>query len=139
MPRVSKKVKRRRRPVTYTPRHIRELRTGRGDHFNDLFDGDLSSSRSKAWAEFRDEILPEFIAKQPGHRPHAWWQFDSPGRRERVDGGVHPHDRPNYPEAAKKMSFGRPACFLTRDDAAAEYEEQENYLRRHGLLLPEEM
>ena len=139
MPRVSRKNKRRRRPVEYTPRHLRELKTGLCDHFNDLFDGDLFPPKTIAWAELRDELMPAFIAEHPGQRPYAWWLFDSPGRRERIDGKPHPHDHPGYPTHLKKLIFGKPSCFSTHDESEAEYEDEEDYLRRHGLLTPAEM
>ena len=30
------------------------------------------------WEAHRDEFLPAFIAKNPGRRPLAWWQWDCP-------------------------------------------------------------
>ena len=138
MPRVSRKIKRRRRPTDYTPRHYQELSTGNVDFFGDLWTGDYPS-RAEAWDELRDEILPDWIAENPGTRPAAWWEFDAPGRRERTDGGVHPHDRDDFPEHLKKLSFGRPSRHMTREDFEAEFEDEEAFLRRHELLEPSEM
>ena len=139
MPRISKKLKRRRRPTDYTPRHYQELSTGNVDFFGDLFDGDLYPTKIEAWSDLKDEILPDWIAEHAGSRPSAWWLFDAPGRRERTDGGIHPFDRPGYPEHLKKLAFGKPACHATREDFLAEFEDEEDFLRRHGLLEPSEM
>src|SRR5262249_38366366 len=38
-----------------------------------------------AWNELRAEILDEFIANNPGHRPWAWWQFDAPEPRRQPE------------------------------------------------------
>ena len=71
-------------------------------------------------------LLPEFVRKHPGERPWAWWQFDSPGRRERTDGGLHPFDNSDrklhvaksenksFWEAAYRLYFGYPAAFICR-------------------------
>ena len=32
----------------------------------------------RAWALHRDEILPDFIRKNPATRPWLWWKFDAP-------------------------------------------------------------
>jgi hypothetical protein len=33
---------------------------------------------SAVWAELRDELLPQFIAENPGRRPAAFWTWDAP-------------------------------------------------------------
>ena len=136
MPRISRKTKRRKRPTSYGPEHIRHLERGFG-FIGPAFE--TEKSMCQAWVELRGEILKRWTAEHPGRRPWAWWRFEAPGRRERVDGGEHPHDRDNFPERLKKLSFGKPSCHLISDDLAAEYESEFDFLKRHNLLTPEEI
>ena len=138
MPRISRRIKRRRRPTKYTARHIRDLETGRADFFGDLFGGDFGT-RADAWRELKGTILANWIAEHPGTRPWGWWEFDTPARRERADGKLNPFDREDYPENLKTLSFGAPHNHLTREDLEADYETEADFLRRHRLLEPEEI
>jgi hypothetical protein len=97
-----------------------------------------------AWEELRDEIMrlhlegfgPEDAdvllgrdeGPQPGSRPWGWWAFDAPERRRVVAGKEHPIEgKPEY-------YFGMP----NPSRGLVEYESQDDYLRRLGLLTPEE-
>ncbi len=50
-----------------------------GNRYPDL---DIDALR-KAWIDdgLREELLPQFIEENPGHRPHAWHVFDAPEPR----------------------------------------------------------
>ena len=47
-------------------------------------DGNLKPD--ELWAENRNEYLPAFIAKHPGRRPLAWWQWDAPRWNDPFEG-----------------------------------------------------
>lgn len=34
-----------------------------------------------AWAEVRDELLPQWIREKPGTRPFGWWRDEAPELR----------------------------------------------------------
>jgi hypothetical protein len=92
-------------------------------------------SVESAWAQFREDILADWIAEHPGTRPRCWWAFDSP----RLNGG-------DLPEPRRRV--GRPGQVVPQyveDDArylgacglmplGGLYESQWAYLLRHGLL-----
>lgn len=81
------------------------------DFFHEL--GDLVEDETflrRAWAECRNEIMAERLAKHPGTRPAAWWWFEYEGEHWWEEEGV------------------RTPC---REDQRAWLEEQ-------GLLTPEE-
>ena len=80
----------------------------------------------------RGELLPSWIQSRPGTRPRGWWLFDAPGRRERIDNEVHPHDKPGA-DPQRRLFMGKPARVGTEDRTAV-YETQESFLRRHSLL-----
>ena len=42
----------------------------------------LLDGLQQAWKRRRDELLPAFIAENPGTRPWAWWAFDAESRCE---------------------------------------------------------
>jgi hypothetical protein len=108
-----------------------------------------------AWADLRHSLLPEFVRQHPGQRPWAWWAFDAPtpGRRERIDDGVHPFDNPArtlhvascdgeyLKSVAYELSFGLPRVLIPPFDKGIKYDSYEpewSFLVRHGLLLPED-
>ncbi len=72
------------------------------------------------WEQLRDELLPEFIAKNPGHRPWAWWRFSAPT----------PHNRPLHIEFQVGGVRKRNRLPLGG--------ECRSYLEEHGLLTNEE-
>ncbi len=138
MPRVSRRIKRRRRASGYTQRHIEHLERGSVDWFGDLF-GDNYPSEVEAWVALKDDILSAWVTEHPRSRPWGWWQYDAPGYRERIDGKPHPFEDPDRPENMKKLLFGKPCCYTCQDDWDAKYETEDSFLRRHELLLPEEL
>jgi len=147
MPRLKRRAKLKR--VGYTDEHVEAL--WNGQDFRNLFPSD--EDWRAGWEALRGELLPKWIAENPGTRPAVWWQFEAPERRRRVDGKPHPFDNPEreklvarwraeYPEVAAreayKLHYGQPACLMVRDDLEAEYEPEADYLARLGLMPPEE-
>ena len=78
------------------------------------------------WQELRAELLPAFVASNPGNRPWAAWSFDILPRNPRraID------DDPDEPTTIKPP-WGNP----WESDG---YETSYAYLRRRGLLEPGE-
>lgn len=104
-----------------------------------------------AWEILREQIMADWIAQHPGQRPWAWWRFDAPERRRRIDGIQHPFDdrirKKKFDEMephfwarrhANDLCFGVPRLTSTRDEATAKYESEAEYLRRLNLLTPAE-
>lgn len=83
-----------------------------------------------AWAELREEILAAHVAEHPCTRPWAWWEFEAPEIRRRVDGGAHPC----LPPRSWPARWGRPAGVAGADEFEALYESVPAYLARLGLL-----
>jgi hypothetical protein len=81
MPRVSRRLKRRR--AGYTTAHLFQLLCGH-DFFSDAFSRDLDAMR-EAWPLLRDGVF-QLLAKRRAAgqsvrlRPWAWWQFEAPGQ-----------------------------------------------------------
>lgn len=173
---AKRRIPRKRRKSMFTTHHLQQLRTGHdhgsafgGGAFGDGRDGLQLGSRGlgdakAAWQIFRDEILHDWIREQgphyrpqgPGTRPWAWWAFDAPEPRRRIDGGIHPHDdparhahvaawdarHPGFARRAGKLYFGLPSCLMRGegfDDFSAEYEAEFQYIDRLGLWLPGEL
>src|SRR5262245_45500010 len=85
----------------------------------------------RVWFENRDHLLqywlqdPETWKKKgkdplgepepggPGTRPWAWWKFEAPEEPRRRTGGKGNavRDRPDCPEWARGLSFGKPHVF----------------------------
>ena len=149
MPRVKRRTHRRR--TGYDSQHIHQLLYG-WCFFPEGFgqDGHNSHCDRKgmqlAWELMRDELLPAWIAEHPGTRPYAWWAFDSPERRRRIDGKPHPFDNPEreshiaqcgpcHPSMdPHRLSYGKPSILILRDDFEAEYESESAYLDRLCLM-----
>lgn len=101
--------------------------------------------KREAWEELRDELMKAWIAEDPCTRPWAWWAFDAPERRRRIN-GLHPFDSPERRRHGKRFGFkrpndlymGMPASLMVEDDADAEYESEPDYLDRLGELTDSE-
>lgn len=135
MPRVRRRPKSRREGIE--DKHVQYLLTGFW-YVRPFPFADDEAEQREVWNELRDELLPDWIAESPGTRPWAWWQFDAPERRRRIN-GAHPFDNPERSASQNRLWFGRPAVYVCRDDSEARYETEREYLTRLNLLLPEEM
>jgi hypothetical protein len=118
-----------------------------------------------AWESLRPAILLAWIRERPGTRCYAWWRFDAPGRRERIDGRPHPFDdkqrtlhvaasdNQRFWKKAYSLHFGMPGCHvmafdkdLARDFMANRlrgreshvFEPEWSFLVRHDLLRDED-
>jgi hypothetical protein len=132
--------------VTYGVQHRSQLLSGH-DYFGDgFYEGarfDVAAAHA-AWLEHRAELLAYwtmpvdewqragyfhgFATPQPpgpGHRPWAWWQFESPPDARRVFGPA-----PANPNIKRAMGPSYTPGVLVESEPA--------YLRRHGLLTAEE-
>ena len=156
MPRLRRRKHRRR--TEYNEHHRSALLTGNA-YFcfrtkGDLRNNDLVAMR-EAWEYLKDGLLPEFIEENPGERPWAWWEFDSPERRLRTDDKPHPFDNPGrikycqeisekpgageqYLKRVYNLTYGRPSNLVGYDDSEAVYESDVEYLFRLNLLTVEE-
>ena len=154
MPRIYRRPKQRR--AGYTATNLGQLLRGC------IFVGDElgADALRRAWADLRGELLPAWIAEHSGTRPAAWWQFDSPERRRRIDGKPHPFTVParnawiekyrspaddptDHRRGAYRLTFGKPSILIpydppTFDDFDSEYELEANYLARLQLLGDDE-
>ena len=81
MPRVKRKPL---KSKGWTDAHVFQLVHGR-DFFGNAFGHDMEAMR-EAWPELRDRVFTMTAERRRhGHkriRPWAWWQFESPKRRD---------------------------------------------------------
>ncbi|MEN1679251.1 MAG: hypothetical protein AAGJ46_06630 [Planctomycetota bacterium] len=138
MPRLKRRSK--KRSAGFTKWHRLQLESGTWFEFtlDDSFGPDRDAIEA-GWRQFGPTILKEWIAEKPGTRPWAWWEFDAPELRQRVDGGEHPCNNPERvarlgAEKAKQAYFGCPNILALEDDFAAKWETEAAYLYRLGLL-----
>ena len=104
------------------------------------------------WKIHRDELLAEWMRKNPGTRPAAWWKYDTPELRQPLPGqglvaagGPWWSADPEGPPWTQGVS-----CLYQKADGAtitgadpvfaggAKIESQAAYLKRLGLFLPGE-
>jgi hypothetical protein len=130
----------RHRREAYSKGHLFQLKFGfsceiLGDTFGrgDAFDEEAAR---EAWNLLRLPILREYAAEHPCRRPAAWWWFDAPELRRRVDGGRHPCEDPTREIGVYR---GRPEWYCTEDDFRAVYESEPAYLARLQLLTKGEI
>ena len=119
-----KRVPRRRARID-SERTVTRLLTGHDWPFLDGFAPALTDEELRAaWKALGKELLKEFIEKNPGRRPWAWWQFEAKEPRRVV--GVDVIDLP----ACGSQPARRCQYDIIETEAA--------YLRRLGLLSPAE-
>lgn len=85
------------------------------------------------WGEWGDAVMARWIAACPGSRPSAWWRWSARGPRLRL-GGV------GCPAASEaRLDLGVPADWLDIDPSdPPRFESQSTFLKRLGLLTPDE-
>jgi hypothetical protein len=134
MPRVKKRTKLRR---DLTDHHVTQLLTG-FDFFGDAFGKgkpNLEDMRD-AWDSLRDELLPKFIAENPGERPFAWWKFDAPEPRRQL---IHRYSDESKAKVLEHSGAEDLRLLLAAYDNKPEPEPELDYLKRNGLLTPTEL
>jgi len=114
MPRLNRRPHRRR-----DDDQLGDLLRERLEHGSNLFGEEVEVDLAAAWERWGEQITRDWVAQHPGTRPYAWWTeaVEQHGPRKQVRPG---------PEAA-----GPPDWF-------GMYEQQREYLERHGLLEAEE-
>ena len=146
MPRVRRRQLGRKRNLL-CPAVSRSLETGIFPGTDWGWDEPTMAEKREAWEALRDELLSAWVRDDPCTRPWAWWEFDAPERRRRIDGKPHPFDSPARKQHGKKFGhketeklfFGMPNYLMVEDDADAEYESEADYLERLGELTDEEL
>lgn len=88
---------------------------------------DIDKAR-RVWAVVGREFVANWIADKPGSRPWAWWEFDAPEPRQRLDS-----DEDEVAPAWGRMSFGQPMWH-----PSGRYETELEYLDRLDLLTEAE-
>jgi len=133
---MPRKTRRKKRTNKYNQWHLHQLATGHCYIAGTAFDDDMEALQV-AWEQLREGFMEVWKAEFAGTRPHAWWKFDAPERRLRIDGNPHPFDNPQREDTG--LYYGKPNRLICKDDFMAEYEGQLEYLLRLGLIEPEEV
>ena len=114
----------------------------------------LSGSEQRlqaTWGDYRDQIMAEWIKKNPGCRPWAWWALEAP--KEAVAGWTH--ERFNSAQRQRLGGIGTPMHEVTCSwggfdkgipvswaeidpEDPPTYESESAFLQRHGLLTEPE-
>ena len=133
---MPRKTRRKKRTNQYNEWHLHQLATGHCYIAGTAFDDDMEALKV-AWEQLRDRFMEVWKVEFAGTRPHAWWKFDAPERRQRIDGNPHPFDQLEREDTG--LYYGKPNMLICKDDFMAEYEGQLEYLLRLGLIEPEEV
>lgn len=168
MPRASRRNKSRR--ADYGPYDFDYLRSGPHGCLCLLTTAEMTGDEATieaAWNDCQQHIMRGWFKHHAGTRPWAWWKFigHKLGRRERIDGKVHPHDnkarslavanidRPDAWRRAYSLRFGMPGIFIPPFDddiyhdfmanvlhgkESEAFEPEWSFLVRHNLLVPED-
>ena len=95
------------------------------------------------WNLYADEITAAWIKERPGTRPKCWWRYSAPRRAAQGhQKHMHPLIEPRRvlsgsattEDRAPAGDFGIPQFH----DESERIESQAAYLKRHGLLTPDE-
>ena len=133
---MPRKTRRKKRRNEYNEWHLHQLATGHCYIAGQAFDDDMEALKV-AWDQLRERFMEVWKAEFAGTRPHAWWKFDAPERRLRVDGNPHPFDNPEREDTG--LYYGKPNILTCKDDFMAEYEGELEYLLRLGLIEADEL
>ena len=107
-----------------------------------------------AWETYGQELLKDFIAARPGHRPWCWWRFANSAPRMRLGGSGVPVNEV-LSGWKQDYRFGIPQYWVVADylelfpklltrsmlidhHNPPMYESQAEFLRRHELLSKKE-
>jgi hypothetical protein len=115
--------------------HICQLITGHvyflGEGFTDA--ADLAAG----WRQIGAALVVWHVEECPGSRPWAWWRLEAPEPRRLYTG--EPHMCPaRQRHGAAADYFGAPHVYGCTECFIERYESQAHFLRRLGLLLPQE-
>jgi hypothetical protein len=88
------------------------------------------------WELMADRLVAAHAARYPGSRPWGWWRWSAP-EPLRCLSGAHHCDRATRP-GLQELYYGQPRYFCCPLCFEEGYESPARFLRRLGLLLPEE-
>jgi hypothetical protein len=104
---------------------------------------------AELWERYRFELLPDWIARHPGDRPAAWWEFDCAeeiGEDETVPEFLHRLEliEPDELDAIRKKAQSLAAFNRGRKGGGpnSHYIPPDDihlFAINHGLLTPEEV
>ncbi|MBI68519.1 MAG: hypothetical protein CMJ38_00550 [Phycisphaerae bacterium] len=133
---MPRKVRRKRRTNKYNEWHLHQLATGHCYVAGVAFDDDMEAMK-EAWEQLQEPFMEVWKVEYAGSRPYAWWMFEAPESRLRIDGKQHPFDNPERKD--KRLYYGKPRIMIGKDDFMAEYEGELKYLLRLGLIEADEV
>jgi hypothetical protein len=111
------------------------------------FDHATGYTSESIWELYADEITATWIKEKPGTRPKCWWRYSAPRKAEQ---GHRKHMFPlietrrvllgpaTTEDRVPAGDFGIPRIHCESNRTAGQIESQAAYLKRHGLLTPDE-
>ena len=101
----------------------------------DTFLMELRPAMKEAWDSYRDQVLNNWIKRNPCSRPYAFWKFDAPELRKQISGSGDV----DY-EGACISSDGLPEYWQVEWDKndLPTFESEAACLQRLGILTPTE-
>ena len=113
MPTNRKRRSRKFKPQSIPPALLKYFRGeayGAGDEGAcDVFLMELRPAMAEAWESYRDQVIADWIKKNPCTRPWAWWTYDA--AKEPVNGWDH--ERFNSAQRRRLGGVGTPSCDVT--------------------------
>lgn len=97
----------------------------------DVFLMELRPAMKEKWELYRDQIMADWMKKNPCSRPFGFWKFDAPELRKQINGSCDV----DY-EGVSIDSEGLPAYWQIDWDEHDPpiFESEAAYLKRHDLL-----
>lgn len=153
MPRKPRKT--RTRKLSTIPAALKKYFEGEAYGSNDEGAGDvflmeLRPAMKEAWDSYRDQIMADWIKKNPCSRPYAFWKFDAPELRKQISGSgdvdyegacISSDGLPEYWQVEWDKNdlptFESEAACLERLDLLTPIEKP--YLKKHPELLEPEV
>jgi len=107
------------------------------------FDHSRGYTGEDIWELYADEIVASWIKEKLGTRPKCWWRYSAPRKAQQG------HRKHMFPLIETRRMLSGPATIEDRTpakdygipqfhDESERIESQAAYLKRHGLLTPDE-
>ena len=98
-----------------------------------------ADAKQKILEQCKVFILTEWVRQRPGTRPAWWWSTEAPEKTRRRLGGIGVPMHERFPAYVPIYECGVPVIFHADDPSnPPAFESEAAYLKRHGLLTPEE-